>query len=39
MPNMDGIQTVREVKQMVKNGLIPNVCCAANSAFSDLDTK
>ncbi|KAM3138057.1 hypothetical protein pb186bvf_009730 [Paramecium bursaria] len=39
MPHMDGIQTVREIKKMVKHGLIPNVCCAANSAFSDLDTK
>ena len=30
---------LEKLKKMVKRGFIPNVCCAANSAFCDLDTK
>ena len=35
----DGIQTVKEIKSMINSRNLPNVCCAANSAFSDIQTK
>ena len=39
MPIKDGIQTVREIKQIVSTKNLKNICCAANSAFSDIETK
>ena len=39
MPIKDGIQTVKEIKQIVSTKNLEHICCAANSAFSDIETK
>ena len=39
MPLKDGVETVREIRLLEKNGMMEKTVCIANSAFSDLETK
>lgn len=39
MPILDGYETVREIKTLIKNRIIRRAWCVANTGFTDLDTK
>lgn len=39
MPILDGYETVKEIKNLIKNRTIRKAWCVANTGFTDLDTK
>ncbi|CAD8114359.1 unnamed protein product [Paramecium sonneborni] len=39
MPILNGYQTVKEIKNLIKNQTIRRAWCVANTGFTDLDTK
>ncbi|CAD8191285.1 unnamed protein product [Paramecium octaurelia] len=39
MPILNGYQTVKEIKSLIKNKTIRRAWCVANTGFTDLDTK
>ncbi|CAD8189304.1 unnamed protein product [Paramecium pentaurelia] len=39
MPILNGYQTVKEIKNLIKNKIIRKAWCVANTGFTDLETK
>lgn len=39
MPVMDGFSTVRELKKLMTDKVLPRGICIANTGFSDIESK